>query len=541
MRSSFRFLASSAFGRAQSSAPLPAAAPCSVTNRPFAAASRLSVEQEDDFSAWRHFNKRMKRSRRQFVRAVEWSDSDDEDHTPYPAATNRLHYPKFKPHKTFNARPAAHRHPLRHDATEQHQPSPCAGESPPLNGTSCHSNEEKIYSISYRARPASSAPGQQSAAAMSTVAYGAKLTPTSSWTPLSSEDLSEILPTRTSARCVRAAGHQGHRDARRSSSQPRRSSDNWQASGRPCRHGPRVAAQSIETEEYYKVEYPLPRHISKAMAGESSHPRGGVKVHPGQQCENRGHPSDHRRKERKQKCSSAGHKHAFKARGGRGGGAGRRRAPQQRAAAWEGMAFVPRFKSGSPAWAAMHPAEGLHMHGFADSGGAGPHAASMGSAGAYRSRDHQHFASSGGVHEAASSTAQQCWFTFDDHSDFEYAFRPPRHGSASAGGGRSGSGSGWSAQGGHEQASQGGAAGRRQGGSDYAAVLCGEAWQHLQTLELTALPRTAAGLRSAYLRAAKKHHPDVGGPTGAAGGGRAHQFHAVQTAYEHLKATLASS
>ena len=128
---------------------------------------------------------------------------------------------------------------------------------------------------------------------------------------------------------------------------------------------------------------------------------------------------------------------------------------------------------------------------------------------------------------------QQSWFAFDDNSGYEYAFRTAGHG------GRGGASThAWhsdGASGGHGGAG-GGRRGDAYGDAQGAQTVDRESRHHLQTLELTEVPRTAAALKAAYLCAAKKHHPDACGPGSRGNDGR--RFHAVQSAYAHLKGSL---
>lgn len=69
----------------------------------------------------------------------------------------------------------------------------------------------------------------------------------------------------------------------------------------------------------------------------------------------------------------------------------------------------------------------------------------------------------------------------------------------------------------------------------YRSAVCGETKRHLDVLELQAVPSCPSELKTAYLRQAKKHHPDAAGANGGKSGDSTQQFLQAKTAYEYLQ------
>ena len=279
---------------------------------------------------------------------MEWSDSSNEDDTLFPMATSRVPQPASKPQKGCQSKHALPRYQPRVAAPTQpkHRPKPKASSSDPRppTGSSAFTHNDTAHNKSRRPPPIAA---HQHATAMSRMPNGAKLTATTSWTPLSADDLSDIIPSAVLDEC-------------RSSSTGQALSSNMQESGHTnnCNTagvagsstGKPVHGSPASAGAYFKIEMP---------SGDSQ--PSGNRVKPRMRGNER---SCRARKDRswKEACRTS------TTQGRAGGGqsqadnneAARRKKAREKKGeqprggdAREGVAFAPRFKD-QFRWAAFH-------------------------------------------------------------------------------------------------------------------------------------------------------------------------------------------
>lgn len=331
--------------RHSTSLPRPAALP--------AAAPQPKRLQVSDIPTWKHFNKRAKRSLRQQVRTAQWSVYND-DPTPYPIATSRPTPQKAKVHKHKPSRRTA----VPPQAAAKHSPrSTDADASQPKHSRQARSftdsatQDHILKTLLQRVKSGKLRPGASNAAPMSTMAYGAKLTPTTSWTPLSGADLAGILsPTPTDLHTTTAQPHDGAR--------PRSGSDHRHEGVRSATaavHGTQHTAGCAYEDVFFRVECAQQRAVAE---------RGWRNV----QAHNWGWRPQH-----KKRRPPGGHdgRRSSRSFGGRREGLGGERTDESppgggvcsgRSRGRSGAAgteFAPRFKGQQYAWAAMHEREGV--------------------------------------------------------------------------------------------------------------------------------------------------------------------------------------